>query len=876
VGDGGFLLGAALVGRGEELALLRQALADPQVSAVVLAGAAGVGKTRLAREAVAAAQRSGEVTYWVAGSAATEAIPFGAVAHLLPNLDAGADRFAVLQAATSTLASARRRPVVAVDDAHHLDEASAALVYHLAATGTAFVVATVRTGAPAPAQVTGLWKDGLGERVEVQALARREAAALVVALLGGPVDGVTEEQLWRLSHGNAMYLRELVSGGQSGCGFELRDGLWTWPGKVCAPARMVELIAYRIDGQSASVRELVDLVAFGEPLGVAMLEAAGVDVATIEAGEHAGLVRTEVSRQDVEVRLAHPLFGEAARAKASPLRRREISRTLAQAAGFDRPEDVLRAAVWHLDGDVTVPSWVLMAAGGRALGVLDLPLGQRMAAAAVDAGGGLEAEGMLAMAFVLCGQFDHAESLLDSVLARELPDLVRAEFAGLRAWNLSHGLGRQAEAEAVLSDATAMLTEGHDVIVCQRAHLSVAGGQTGDGCAAATEVIDGPCVPRDDVMLRALISRCQSLSVRGRYADSRVDGERAESLYARIHGAGWTQSREELVSAQWVGRFYAGELEVAEAIVDHELGLKRAAGWRVGLAWWTAWKGSGSLARGAVSTALGEFRAGAALVALETHPHQRVTARILGLHQASAAAMMGEPEEAQSALERADQLSLPQIGVTDVWGGCAHAWVAVALGDIAMGVDLALAAADRARADEQFGWEIIARHQVVRYGAPDRVLDRITELSAVVDGHLAPLYAAHANALARQDGAALDAVSTGFGDLGYQLLAAESAAHAARAHDLADTGGAASRVRAHALAARCQGARTPALGLLADSADLLTGRESEIARLAAAGLGNRAIADRLVISVRTVENTLCRIYAKLGIAGRENLGLLVT
>lgn len=874
---GDLLSGVALVGRGEELALLRQALADPRTPAVVLAGAAGVGKTCLAREVVAAAQLSGEVTHWVAGSAATEAIPFGAVAHLLPSLDAGADRFAVLQAATRALASSAKRPVVAVDDAHHLDEASAALVYHLAATGTAFIVATVRTGAAAPAQVRGLWKDGIGERIEVQPLARREAKALVVALLGGPVDSVTEEQLWRLSHGNALYIRELVTGGRTAGGWVLQDGLWTWPGRVSAPARIVELIADRIDGQSAPVRELVDLVAFGEPLGVAILDSAGVGVATIEAGEVAGLVRTEASRHDVEVRLAHPLFGEAARTKASPLRRREISRTLARAAGIDRPEDVLRTAVWHLEGDVPVPAGILMAAGARALGVLDLQLGQRMAAAAVDAGGGLDAEGMLAMALVLCGQFSDAESLLSRVLGRDLPDLVRAEFASLRAWNLSHGLKREAEAEAVLSEAAGMLGEGQDVIVCQRAHLSVAGGRTGVGCAAATEVIDCPCQPRDDVMLRALISRCQSLSVRGRYAESRIDGERAEVLHAQIHGAAWTQSREELVSALWVDHFYGGELGIAEAIVDHELNLKQAAGWRVGLAWWTAWKGSGSLARGAVGTALDEFRAGAALVALETHPFQRVTARILGLHQATAAAMMGALDEAQSALERADQLSLPQIGVTDVWGGCAHAWVAVGLGDITLGIDLALAAADRARGDEQYGWEILSRHQVVRYGAPDRVLDRITELADMVDGHLAPLYAAHATALVKQDSAALDGVAAGFADLGYQLLAAESAAQAAHAHRLGQTSDAANaRVRAHVLAARCQGARTPALALLTDPGDQLTRRESEIARLAATGLSNRAIADRLVISIRTVENTLYKIYTKLGIDGRDNLSRLVT
>ncbi|HYT38943.1 MAG TPA: helix-turn-helix transcriptional regulator, partial [Acidimicrobiia bacterium] len=53
--------------------------------------------------------------------------------------------------------------------------------------------------------------------------------------------------------------------------------------------------------------------------------------------------------------------------------------------------------------------------------------------------------------------------------------------------------------------------------------------------------------------------------------------------------------------------------------------------------------------------------------------------------------------------------------------------------------------------------------------------------------------------------------------------------------------------------------------------DLLTGREWEVAALAARGLSNRDIAALLVVSVRTVENQLHRVYAKLAVGGREEL-----
>ncbi|MYR61502.1 helix-turn-helix domain-containing protein, partial [Streptomyces sp. SID625] len=55
-----------------------------------------------------------------------------------------------------------------------------------------------------------------------------------------------------------------------------------------------------------------------------------------------------------------------------------------------------------------------------------------------------------------------------------------------------------------------------------------------------------------------------------------------------------------------------------------------------------------------------------------------------------------------------------------------------------------------------------------------------------------------------------------------------------------------------------------------DSASL-TPREREVAVLAATGMSNRDIADRLVVSVRTVENHLHRIYHKLGITARNDL-----
>lgn len=55
------------------------------------------------------------------------------------------------------------------------------------------------------------------------------------------------------------------------------------------------------------------------------------------------------------------------------------------------------------------------------------------------------------------------------------------------------------------------------------------------------------------------------------------------------------------------------------------------------------------------------------------------------------------------------------------------------------------------------------------------------------------------------------------------------------------------------------------------SVDALTVRELEIARLAAERVRSREIAERLGLSVRTVDNHLGRIFRKLGVAGRDQL-----
>lgn len=146
-----------------------------------------------------------------------------------------------------------------------------------------------------------------------------------------------------------------------------------------------------------------------------------------------------------------------------------------------------------------------------------------------------------------------------------------------------------------------------------------------------------------------------------------------------------------------------------------------------------------------------------------------------------------------------------------------------------------------------------------------------------MDGPYAGNAAAHAGALRERDGRKLLDVAERFAAQDALLLATE-AAHAAAAAFRNGGRESSARAAAHRAASfleSCEGAHPPTI--LGEAAtDELTPREREIALLAAAGLSSRQIANRLVPSIRTVDNHLQRAYRKLGISRREDLGRVVT
>ena len=76
---------AAFVGRARELATIRVAREQPDCGGVVIVGAPSVGKTRLARAALAEAEAAGAMSVWLRATASAASIPLAAVVDLLPD-----------------------------------------------------------------------------------------------------------------------------------------------------------------------------------------------------------------------------------------------------------------------------------------------------------------------------------------------------------------------------------------------------------------------------------------------------------------------------------------------------------------------------------------------------------------------------------------------------------------------------------------------------------------------------------------------------------------------------------------------------------------------------------------------------------------------
>lgn len=861
-----------LAGRAEELRLGSTAMRPARGAAAGIVLASGVGKTRLAREALALATARGATVRWAYGTASARSTPFGAFGGLVGELDG--DPALLLRRAVDAVAHGPGAApvVVGVDDAHRLDELSAMLVHQLVVRRAATVVLTLRTGEPAPDAITALWKDEHLPRLEIQALSETETTGLLEAVLEGPVDSDGASRLWSLTGGNVLFLRHLVDGELAAGRLRQVEGVWRWPEHPAISAELAEIVRSQMGELPDSTRDVVDLLALGEPLGLGLLTAL-VDRKAIESAESCGLVRIDVDGHRRQARLAHPLYGEVRGTAMGQLRADRLRGAIATAlagTGARRFDDTVRRAVLVVDSDLDPDPALFLMAAHHAIRLFDLALGERLARAAVDAGGGFEARLAWSYALSWGSRSVEAEHILAELVPLARDDFERTQTGGGRAGNLFWPLGRTAEAEQVLDSTLAVVREPdfRAVLTAMRAAFDTSLGHIEQGLDDGRRVLAYPTLADQGVVLGA-IAVVGAAAGRGRVEEVRRVAASGYEAAARSFDAG--VPRFGLSDLHIIAMRLAGHVSEAEQVaLDRRSETRDSPGppQLMGL----VLSGQAALAAGQVATAvrwLREARAG--LASLETH---EFLCRCL-LHLTQAYGMAGDPDRARQTLDELTRRWHPAYTVMEPDLPLARAWVSAAEGASTEAIVAAHEAADLAASRDQPAYEVIALQTATCFG--DRtVAERLSRLATAVEGPRAPLAAEHARALASGDAATLLSVSQQWERIGDLLTAADAAARAAMAYahkGLRGSAGAAA-ARAHELAEACEGARTPALVAAARPLPL-TEREREIATMAARGMSNREIAARLFVSVRTVEGHLYRIGHKLGVSERGALATIL-
>ncbi len=898
-----------LVGRSEELAAvtrLVQNARDGRSGAAVLRGDAGIGKSALLDAAADAA--GGMRVLRATGVGAESDLPFAALHMLLrPVLPAVGglpdDQARVLRSALGlsdeggngerylvglallTLLSdlAADRPLLClVDDAHWLDPASCDVLLfaarRLQAEGVVFLFAA-RDGFDA---------SGLDE-VAPAALDRPSAVALLrdrfPRLARDIRDRVLEE-----SEGNPLALIELPAGLSE----EQRAGRTAPPAAFPVRRRVLDTLGARIDRLPEATRLLLAVAAAegtGE-LGV-ILQAAralGCAESDLDAADRAGLL----SLSGVTVAFRHPLVRSAAYQACPPSKRLAVHRALAAVLDGDRRALQLAAAATGPDDDIARE---LEEAAERARGRGALPSAVPFYERAADLSedGTQRAHRLMraAQSSVTVGRTERARDLAERAdgLASD-PVLLAGTAMVLGTVEFERGVA--AKAAGLLIERAGPVTRSdpalaHTLLV-MAADNAWAAGDLEAVRESARMIRTVPPPDAEDGFLPPPGIAADSVAGLGELADGAQ--EAGMSRLAAVVDRARTEPPESLIVRLHL-------CSVALTIGDDETamelaGADAAATCRRGLL--------GALPAALQFQAQGQLMAGrhrdAALSAEEAQGFAhatgkvRTTARLCAL-EARAAAIAGDAERCREAAARstgtaeADAAASSALGLLALTSGDAGealrrlAEAADGPGrltalTVASSADLVEAAVlTGARRAEEDAARFAAWAQASGRPWARALALRCRALLEPAD-RAGGLYA-EALSLHEQGGRPFEQARTAllYGEwLRRRKHKSEARTHlrsSLRVFKRLGAGPWADRARAEL---RVAGDTAPERAGAGTPASLLTPQELQIARMAAAGAGNREIASRLFLSHRTVEYHLYKAYPKLGVRTRTELARL--
>ncbi len=853
-----------LIGRDAEFRVAGDAIAAGH--GVVLAGVAGVGKTRLALALADSFERDDEVARLVATRSAAS-LPLGAFGPLLPattEVDV-----LTLNAVVDDLRERHgvKRLVLLVDDAHLLDDASAALLHRLVSEKIAIAVATIRSGEPAPDAVVALWKDELCDRIELQPLSADEVERLTEEVLGGVVDEAVPQRLWNITRGNALWLRELMTAALDDGALLQRRETWVWARSPRVTGALRDLLANRLAELDADDLDALALLTVAEVLPLDVF----IGLRGVEPAERLSrLELIECTDDPPTVRVAHPLFGEIVRGQMSAPTRARLSRELALAhpEPLTDPTAELQRVVWQLDGGVASDAELLLRSS-RSAQLHNLGLATRLARAAVDAGGGVVASLRLADLLANGRRLDEAYAVLEAIDDDGLDDRGRIRVASVRASTLLWFLGRPGDARRVIEAAEARL---RDPALARELMATRVQAAMQEGCFDEVARLAGVVLDDDEasneVKAGVLLAGVPAWLLTGSLETAIARCESAADIVQRTTNA--FPVRDLLFFGSIAARLYLGEVDDAELEFTRLRREQAASESDVQLRFFFS-QGLGrvDMLRGRIRSAVRYFQEAASLV---EEAHDLVSWN-LGL-LAHAHAVGRDPDTAEKCLADAEAVSASAMLQPD--RGRARAAIAHARGEHTRAVRDALAAADVGLGQGQRVAALFCAHDAVRWGAKHDALERVTLAAAPIPGRLAPAILADAVARVDHDPNALAAASETLERLGCFGYAADAAATAAAWLSSEGHRGEAARLgeRVHSLAGQTDDPTVDPAVMQAIAQ--LTAREREVATMAALGRSDKEIAAALGVSFRTVETHLHRAYAKLGVASRYGLAEIMS
>lgn len=858
--------GNPLAGRDDELSTIRRALSGgSKNSGVVIVGAAGVGKTRLAREVLTRAENAGERTNWIVGTESAKALPLGAFTALIS--DPLADPMPNVRHVINSLVAQHRqgRILIGVDDAHLLDGLSAHVVHQLAHSRGARLVVTLRAGTKPPDAITALWKDGLLTRLDLAPLTVDATRAMIETALGGAVDARSARRFWKLTGGNALFLHQLVKDQVAAGRMRRTAGVWMWDGDVAVSQSITDMVGRQLLELTPEVALVVDTLSLCEPLAVDML-CDLVGRGDLEAAEQMHLITIERSGDHLMARLAHPLYGELRRAVAGEIYlskiRGQLAKRLAKEADADSQATVRRALL-ALESDLPTDPHLCLEAAQYAMTLLDLELADRFATAAASAGAP-DALAVRAVNLLLLGRGTQAENVLREI--GEDGAEGANQWATLRAANLIWMLGRCNDAATLLEELARGPESPADIAArtAVQACVEAASARCDSAAEKAIAALDSGLLTDYHAMM-ASVALTMALGAMGRGDDLTTVAQAAVDRSLTSFQASHMRF--------WFGSVYAracrltGRTDECVAMVGRLADSAREIP-SLAYANLASLMGVAELMRGNVRAAMKLLHE--ALAGVERHGVTTGLRPATCFLLAEAHAKLGEAEAAKDAIAEAQSCVPPDYLFMQSALSIATGWSLAANGCISEATATVQAAAVRARERNQPTHELACLQVSAQWGDASGAV-RARELADELGLPLAKAIARHTESLAANDGEALLVACNDYQAIGDRAAAADVAAQAAVAfsNDQQRKRGLWAAAMAKELSDACGGLCTPALR--SPAGQPLTGRQREIVELVLAGLSNRQIADRLVMSVRSVEGHVYRACQRVGASSREEL-----